>query len=125
MIPPDRSFVNKRAALYQPPCISRLALRLVSIYRERYNTGRETLKMKPIYLDYNATTPIDPKVVEAMKPYLDEHFGNPSSAHWYGVQTRAAVEKARRQVAVLLGCEPEEVVFTSGGTESNNYAIND
>ena len=79
--------------------------------------------MRPIYLDYNATTPIDPEVVEAMKPYLDEHFGNPSSAHWYGVQTRAAVEEARKQVAVLLGCEPGEVVFTSGGTESNNYAI--
>ncbi|MEJ2233288.1 MAG: cysteine desulfurase family protein [Syntrophobacterales bacterium] len=79
--------------------------------------------MKPIYLDYNATTPIDPEVAEAMRPYLFEHFGNPSSSHWYGIQTKKAVEKARRQVADLLHCNPEEVVFTSGGSESNNYAI--
>ena len=79
--------------------------------------------MKPIYLDYNATTPIDPEVAEAMRPYLYEHFGNPSSSHWYGIQTKRAVEEARRQVAALLHCSPEEVVFTSGGSESNNYAI--
>ncbi|MFQ6103574.1 MAG: cysteine desulfurase family protein [Candidatus Glassbacteria bacterium] len=79
--------------------------------------------MKPIYLDYNATTPIDPEVVQAMLPYLEEHFGNPSSSHPYGAQAKKAVESARSQVADLLGCEPEEVVFTSGGTESNNYAI--
>jgi cysteine desulfurase len=79
--------------------------------------------LKPIYLDYNATTPIDPEVAEAMRPYLFEHFGNPSSSHWYGIQTKKAVEKARRQVADLLHCNPEEVVFTSGGSESNNYAI--
>ncbi|MGD8877633.1 MAG: cysteine desulfurase family protein, partial [Syntrophobacterales bacterium] len=79
--------------------------------------------MKPIYLDYNATTPIDPEVAEAMRPYLFEHFGNPSSSHWYGVQTKKAVDEARRQVADLLHCRPEEVVFTSGGSESNNYAI--
>lgn len=76
-----------------------------------------------IYLDYNATTPIDREVAEAMKPYLYEHFGNPSSSHWYGIQTQSAVEKARRQIASLLNCEPDEIVFTSGGTESNNYAI--
>ncbi len=79
--------------------------------------------MKPIYLDYNATTPIDPEVAEAMHPYLFEHFGNPSSSHWYGIQTNKAVEESRRQVADLLHCNPAEVVFTSGGSESNNYAI--
>ena len=79
--------------------------------------------MKPIYLDYNATTPIDPEVAEAMRPYLFERFGNPSSSHWYGVQAKEAVEKARDQVANLLNCSPDEVVFTSGGSESNNYAI--
>ena len=79
--------------------------------------------MKPIYLDYNATTPIDPEVAEAMAPYLFERFGNPSSSHWYGVQTKRAVETARQQVANLLNCSPDEVVFTSGGSESNNYAI--
>jgi len=79
--------------------------------------------MKPIYLDYNATTPIDSKVIEAMRPYLEEYFGNPSSLHWYGIQTKKAIEKARKQVATLLNCQPDEVIFTSGGTESNNYAI--
>ncbi|MGC9397541.1 MAG: cysteine desulfurase family protein [Anaerolineae bacterium] len=79
--------------------------------------------MKPIYLDYNATTPIAPEVAQAMKPYLYEHFGNPSSNHSYGTTARRAVEKARAQVAALLGCRPAEVIFTSGGTESNNYAI--
>ncbi|MCM2358226.1 MAG: cysteine desulfurase [Geobacteraceae bacterium] len=79
--------------------------------------------MKPIYLDYNATTPHDPEVIAAMLPYLEEHFGNPSSSHWYGEQTRKAVETAREQVASLLNCLPSEVVFTSGGTESNNWAI--
>jgi cysteine desulfurase NifS/selenium donor protein len=79
--------------------------------------------MKPVYLDFNATTPIDPEVAEAMRPYLFEHFGNPSSSHRYGVESRRAVEKARGQVAALLGCRPDEVIFTSGGSESNNYAI--
>ncbi len=78
---------------------------------------------KPIYLDYNATTPIDPEVAEAMLPYIKEHFGNPSSSHWYGLQTKQAVENARKQVAELLGCFPDEVIFTSGGSESNNFAI--
>jgi len=79
--------------------------------------------MKPIYLDYNATTPIAPEVLEAMKPYLEDHFGNPSSSHWYGVRAQEAVERARGQVADLLNCGPEEIIFTSGGTESNNFAI--
>ena len=79
--------------------------------------------MKPIYLDYNATTPIDPEVAEAMRPYILERFGNPSSSHWYGTQSKNAVETARNQVANLLNCNPDEVVFTGGGSESNNYAI--
>lgn len=79
--------------------------------------------MKPIYLDYNATTPIDVRVREAMLPFLDNYFGNPSSTHWYGVQSKLALEKARRQVAEFLGCEPDEIYFTSGGSESNNLAI--
>lgn len=78
---------------------------------------------RPIYLDYNATTPPDPAVVTAMLPYLDTHFGNPSSSHAVGQAARAGVATARRQVATLLGCTPEEVVFTSGGTESNNQAL--
>ena len=79
--------------------------------------------MKPIYLDYNATTPIDPEVAEAMRPYILERFGNPSSSHWYGTQSKKAVETARNQVANLLNCNPDEIVFTGGGSESNNYAI--
>ena len=78
---------------------------------------------QPIYLDYNATTPIDPQVADAMLPYLYDHFGNPSSSHAYGVEAKLGVEKARRQVAAMLGCHAEEVIFTSGGSESNNFAI--
>lgn len=78
---------------------------------------------RPIYLDYNATTPHDPEVIESMRPYLEEHFGNPSSSHWYGRKAHEAVETARTQVAALLNCAPREIVFTSGGTESNNHAI--
>jgi cysteine desulfurase len=78
---------------------------------------------KPLYLDYNATTPIDPRVAQAMLPYLEADFGNPSSSHWYGTRARRAVEKARTQVAALIGARPEEIVFTSGGTESNNLAV--
>ncbi len=79
--------------------------------------------MNPIYLDYNATTPIDKEVAEAMKPYLEEYFGNPSSTHSYGSKTKMAVERSRQQVAELINCDPSEIIFTSGGTESNNYAI--
>ncbi len=78
---------------------------------------------KPVYLDYNATTPHHPEVISAMRPFLEEHFGNPSSSHWYGTQTKEAIEKARGRVASLLGARPGECVFTSGGTESNNFAI--
>jgi cysteine desulfurase len=76
-----------------------------------------------IYLDYNATTPIDPAVVAAMRPYLEGQFGNPSSSHTYGQTAKEAVEQSRAQVAALLGCVPEEVVFTSCGSESDNQAI--
>lgn len=79
--------------------------------------------MTPIYLDYNASTPIDPSVTAAMRPYLDEAFGNPSSGHWASTPAKAALEKARSQVAGLLGCVPDEIVFTSGGSEANNLAI--
>jgi cysteine desulfurase len=78
---------------------------------------------RPIYLDYNATTPVLADVVEAMLPYLTEDFGNPSSSHWFGQKARRAVEQARAQVGSLLGASPGEIVFTSGGTESNNLAI--
>jgi len=77
----------------------------------------------PIYLDYNATTPIAPEVAEAMKPYLDAYFGNPSSSHIFGRETKQAVENARRLMAGLLNAKLSEIIFTSGGTESNNYAI--
>jgi cysteine desulfurase len=79
--------------------------------------------VKPIYLDYNGTTPHDPEVIAAMRPYLEEEFGNPSSGHRYGEKPRQALNTARHQVAGLLRCAPEEVVFTSGGTEANNWAI--
>ncbi|MGE5663612.1 MAG: cysteine desulfurase family protein [Deltaproteobacteria bacterium] len=76
-----------------------------------------------IYLDFNASTPICREAVEAMRPFLADHYGNPSSLHWAGMPAKDAVEKARGQVAALLGCDPTEVVFTSGGSESNNHAI--
>ena len=79
--------------------------------------------IQPIYLDYNGTTPHDPEVIATMRPFLETEFGNPSSSHWYGIRPKRAVEAARRQVAGLLNCRPEEVFFTSGGTESNNHAI--
>jgi len=79
--------------------------------------------MKPIYLDYNATTPIDASVYEAMVPYLREHFGNPSSTHAYGKVAHEAVARARQQIAELLNANAEEIVFTGGGTEASNHAI--
>lgn len=81
------------------------------------------LQNGPIYLDYNATTPVDPVVVEAMFPYLTHHFGNPSSIHHYGHTSHQAVNTAREQVAQLLGCTPGEIIFTGGGSESDNLAI--
>ncbi len=79
--------------------------------------------MNPIYLDYNATTPIDKEVADTMRPFLSELFGNPSSTHEFGIEAKKAVIKARSQVAALINCRPDEIVFTSGGTESNNFAI--
>ena len=79
--------------------------------------------MPRIYLDHNATTPIHPMVSEAMKPYFDDYFGNPSSTHWFGMRSKQAVEDARSRVAKLLNCHPEEIIFTSGGSESNNMAL--
>ena len=77
----------------------------------------------PIYLDFNGTTPISPEVADAMQPFWESAFGNPSSSHAYGRVPREAVANARRQVADLLGCPPEAIIFTSGGTEANNHAL--
>jgi len=79
--------------------------------------------LKPVYMDYNATTPTDPQVLEAMLPYLKDEFGNPSSSHVYGQRAHEAVVAARGKTAALIGCEPDEIVFTSSGSESNNQAI--
>ncbi len=79
--------------------------------------------MKPIYLDYNATTPIAPQVAAKMRPLLTETFGNPSSSHWYGREAADLIAEARGEVAALLGCREGEMVFTAGGSESNNMAI--
>ncbi|HYO62784.1 MAG TPA: cysteine desulfurase family protein [Pyrinomonadaceae bacterium] len=79
--------------------------------------------MRRVYMDNSATTPVDPRVVEAMLPYFSEKFGNPSSVHFFGQEARAAVDRARREVAALVGARPNEVVFLSGGTEANNLAI--
>ena len=81
------------------------------------------METQRIYLDFNASTPIAPEVAEAMKPFLSRHFGNPSSLHWAGIPAKEAIEHARQQVADLLQCSPCEIVFTSGGSESNNHAI--
>jgi cysteine desulfurase len=79
--------------------------------------------MRHIYLDFNASTPIDPRVAEAMRAAMDESYGNPSSAHWAGAPAKKMVEASRQQIATFLGCEPGEVVFTSGGSEANNFAL--
>ena len=79
--------------------------------------------MRHIYLDYNASTPIDPAVAAAMRPFLDGRYGNPSSGHWASIEAKAALEHGRGQVAALLGCQDDEIVFTSGGSEANNLAL--
>src|SRR5258708_24437191 len=79
--------------------------------------------MNRVYLDFNATTPVQPEVLDAMLPYFSGEFGNAASIHTPGQRARAAVETAREQVAALIGARPQEIVFTSGGTESDNHAI--
>jgi cysteine desulfurase len=79
--------------------------------------------MERVYLDHNATTPLDPRVLEAMIPVLQEGFGNPSSLHWFGQQARAALDEARSDVAALIGATPAEIVFTASGTEADNIAL--
>jgi cysteine desulfurase len=89
----------------------------VAVERHRMTANRR------IYLDHSATTPVDPRVAAAMARSLTENYGNPSSVHGFGQQARAAVDRARREVATLIGAKPNEIVFTSGGTEANNLAI--
>jgi cysteine desulfurase len=79
--------------------------------------------MPPVYLDYNATTPLRSEALDAMLPYLQEDFGNPSSVHWAGRRAKHGLEDARERVAALLHARPAEILFTSGGTESNNLAL--
>lgn len=86
-------------------------------------TISDVMTMQPIYLDYNASTPIDPAVAAAMQPFLADHYGNPSSGHWAATPAKAALEMARGQVAAILGSHNDEIVFTSGGSEANNLAL--
>jgi len=100
---------------------------------QRQGTASEALAIQPgqagftparrIYLDHNATTPLDPRVLDAMLPFLRDDYGNPSSLHWFGQRARGAVEEARARVAELLAADPAEIVFTSGGSESDNTAL--
>jgi cysteine desulfurase len=79
--------------------------------------------METIYLDHSATTPVDPEVLGAMMRYFANHYGNPSSIHGFGQEAKRAVDEARGQVAALIGADPEEIVFTGGGTEADNMAL--
>src|ERR1700733_4553376 len=79
--------------------------------------------MNRVYLDHNATTPVEPEVLDAMLPYFSGDYGNASSIHTFGQKARSAVETARESVAALIGARPQEIVFTSGGTEADNHAI--
>lgn len=94
-----------------------LALALGGVYPESH------IAMKHVYLDHNATTPVEPEVLEAVLPFFSAEFGNAASIHSFGQRSRAAVETARESVAALIGARPQEIVFTSGGTESDNHAI--
>jgi cysteine desulfurase len=80
-------------------------------------------RMQKIYLDYNASTPLAPEVVDAMQPLLNDYYGNPSALHWAGKSVKALLHKAREQVAELIACSPREIIFTSGGSEANNFAL--
>lgn len=82
-----------------------------------------TNELKPIYLDYNASTPVDPEVLQEMLPYLEQHFGNPSSTHWAAASLKETIELARNRVASAIGANTDEIIFTSGGTEANNHAL--
>ncbi len=81
------------------------------------------MKKGPVYLDYNGTTPLHPDVIDIMVKYLEKDFGNPSSSHYYGIEPKKAAIRARKEVAALINGKPEEILFTSGGTESNNHAV--
>lgn len=79
--------------------------------------------MTTIYLDYNASTPVDPRVLDVMVPLFQSHYGNPSSTHWAGRESAGIIQHARQQTASLIGAQPENIVFTSGGSEANNNAL--
>src|SRR5258705_3228223 len=96
---------------------------LVLAYWVGEDNGNHMIETRRVYLDHSATTPVDRRVVEAMMPYFTERFGNPSSVHFFGQEARAAVDRARRDVAALIGARQNEIVFLSGGTEANNLAI--
>lgn len=99
------------------------ACRSLSVARNGQLHLTSEVRMRQVYLDHSSTTPVDPRVVGAMLPYLTEKFGNPSSVHQFGQEARAAADRARRQVAALIGARANEIIFTSGGTEANNLAI--
>src|SRR6202043_1901310 len=96
-------------------------LRLLAVGRSRVYP--DSTAMNRVYLDHNATTAVEPIVLDAMLPFLSGEFGNAASIHTFGQRARAAVEMAREQVAALIGARPQEIVFTSGGTEADNHAI--
>jgi cysteine desulfurase len=122
---------NQKTTIYccvQHPTRIILAIALVLCFylmnpRSQLVTHYGASSMKKVYLDYNASTPIAPEVAQAMEPFLAEHYGNPSSRHWAGIPANEGIERARTQVAQLLGSSATEIVFTSGGTEANNHAI--
>ena len=97
--------------------------RSIDVRTTEADKSHSVLTMQRVYLDYNASTPIDPTVAAAMRPFLEGNYGNPSSGHWASIEAKAALEVARGQVAALLTCHDDEIVFTSGGSEANNLAL--